>query len=451
MRLMSDAPKVPRACATRRRRIVIEVRAKQRVHGGFVVAAATRHRAAQNNARTSSPGTRTHWLRHDGPSAHGARRPTSQRRGMRAGSMTYRHRCGESARGACRGRRPRAGQQLLIVEAMKMESPIRRTCGRHANPRRRRGVAPGDSDQLEAGVTARLRDRLPRTVRIVEGGPRDGLQINRVRSRPRSKPSGFADDCVGLSRSGDLIRASKWVPQCRRDTVARGSRVRYADANAARRSSRTSGLGPRSPPGSSTIALHGGVRAFSQRTPTPASMKRSRASPKCLPCSPRGRPATAYAYAATSRPFGCPYEGAIAPAAVVSHAPLANSTAPNRTQRHDRGRHTSAVEDVVLAVAEHVPLDWRSTFSTRGTALANVTLASYSAFKHSVVGGRTRQLSVRARRRRQSRDRRSLVPAPGSARERCRSRGARRSDALVRIATRRTVARPRARICGLRK
>ena len=451
MRLMSDAPKVPRACATRRRRIVIEVPAKQRVHGGFVVAAATRHRAAQNNARTSSPGTRTHWLRHDGPSAHGARRPTSQRRGMPAGSMTYRHRCGESARGACRGRRPRAGQQLLIVEAMKMESPIRRTCGRHANPRRRRGVAPGDSDQLEAGVTARLRDRLPRTVRIVEG-----WSARRPPNQPCQIPTTIKAEWIR--------RRLRWTQQIRRPhsciemgaavpTRHRCSRISRAVRRCERRSALVPNLGarPALAAGLEHIALHGGVRAFSQRTPTPASMKRSRASPKCLPCSPRGRPATAYAYAATSRPFGCPYEGAIAPAAVVepraaseldcaeSHSTTRSGSPHQRSgRRRARGRR---------ARAARLALHFQYTRHRARKCYAGLLLG----IKHSVVGGRTRQLSVRARRRRQSRDRRSLVPAPGSARERCRSRGARRSDALIRIATRRTVARPRARVCGLRK
>ena len=120
------------------------------------------------------------------------------------------------------------------------------------------------------------------------------------------------------------------------------------------------------------------------------------------------------AYVSTA--FGCPFEGDVVPARVADVAGALIEMGAFEVAVSDTIgiAHPGQVPGVVDAVAARVPLEQIALHfhDTRGTALANVLTAldlGVSTFDASCGG--TRRMSLRARRDRQSRDRRSRVHA----------------------------------------
>lgn len=231
-------------------------------------------------------------------------------------------------------------------------------------------------------MKARLRDRLPRAVRIVEVGPRDGLQ-NQSRQIPTDVKVEWIRrlDAVGLSEiEATSFVHPKWVPQLADATpllaeLARGAPLKTPLSALV---PNLKGLEPALAGGLERIALFTAAsETFSQKN-TNASIEETLARFvevfAVLAARPTGGRMRVRGYVSTC--FGCPYEGAIAPAAVVRVARRLRELGCAEIALSDTiGVATPAqVEDVVLAVAEHVPLCDLALHlhDTRGTALANV-------------------------------------------------------------------------------
>jgi len=221
--------------------------------------------------------------------------------------------------------------------------------------------------------------RKPAAVRIVEVGPRDGLQ-----NEP--SPIGTADKIAFVNALSDaghrVIEVSafvspKWVPQMADAAevfagIARRSGTRYTALVP-----NLAGLQRAIAARVDEIAVFAAAsESFSRRNINQSiaeSLETYRAV--CAAAKDAGLPVRAY----VSTAFGCPFEGAVAPSAVAGvSAALMEMGAYEVAVSDTIGiAHPGQVAPVVAAVAARVPLDRVALHfhDTRGTALANVLTA----------------------------------------------------------------------------
>jgi len=219
----------------------------------------------------------------------------------------------------------------------------------------------------------------PSAVRIVEVGPRDGLQ-----NEPA--PVGTADKIAFVNALSDaghrVIEVSafvspKWVPQMADAAevfagIARRSGTRYTALVP-----NLAGLQRAIAARVDEIAVFAAAsESFSRRNINQSiaeSLETYRAV--CAAAKDAGLPVRAY----VSTAFGCPFEGAVAPAAVAEvSAALMEMGAYEVAVSDTIGiAHPGQVAPVLAAVAARVPLDRVALHfhDTRGTALANVLTA----------------------------------------------------------------------------
>jgi len=221
--------------------------------------------------------------------------------------------------------------------------------------------------------------RKPAAVRIVEVGPRDGLQ-----NEP--SPIGTADKIAFVNALSDaghrVIEVSafvspKWVPQMADAAevfagIARRSGTRYTALVP-----NLAGLQRAIAARVDGIAVFAAAsESFSRRNINQSiaeSLETYRAV--CAAAKDAGLPVRAY----VSTAFGCPFEGAVAPAAVADvSAALMEMGAYEVAVSDTIGiAHPGQVAPVLAGVAARVPLDRVALHfhDTRGTALANVLTA----------------------------------------------------------------------------
>jgi hydroxymethylglutaryl-CoA lyase len=234
---------------------------------------------------------------------------------------------------------------------------------------------------------------LPARVRIVEVGPRDGLQNE-------AAAIATADKVAFVDRLGDaghsIIEVSafvspKWVPQMAdaADVFAGitrrpGTRYTALVPNAA-------GLARAIDARVDEVAIFAAASESFSRRNINQSIAESLATYRdvCARAAASGLPVRAY----VSTAFGCPFEGAVAPAAVAEvSAALIEMGAYEVAVSDTIGiAHPAQVPGVLDAVSRRVPLERIALHfhDTRGTALANVLAAlqyGIAAFDASAGG-----------------------------------------------------------------
>ncbi|WP_454016459.1 hydroxymethylglutaryl-CoA lyase [Azospirillum sp. Marseille-Q6669] len=235
--------------------------------------------------------------------------------------------------------------------------------------------------------------RLPRSVRIVEVGPRDGLQ-NEKQIVPTAVKIGLVDRLTdaGLTaiEAGSFV-SPKWVPQMA-DTpdvfagIRRKEGVRYAALTP-----NAKGLEGALAARADEVAVFAAAsESFSQKNIN-CSIAESldRFVPVLEQAKARGVPVRGY----VSCVLGCPYEGEIAPAAVAEVAGRLLDMGCYEVSLGDTiGTGTPAkAQAMIAAVAERVPMERLAVHfhDTYGQALANIlaTLEMGVAVVDSSVAG----------------------------------------------------------------
>jgi len=220
---------------------------------------------------------------------------------------------------------------------------------------------------------------MPPRVRVVEVGPRDGLQNERARIATADKIA-FVDRLSDAGHSVIEVSAfvsPKWVPQMADAAevfagIARRPGTRYTALvpNAA-------GLARAIDARADEIAIFAAAsESFSTRNIN-QTIAESLATYRDV-CA-RARDANLPVRAYVSTAFGCPFEGSVAPAAVADvTAALVEMGAYEVAVSDTIGiAHPAQVPIVLDAVRRRVPLDRLALHfhDTRGTALANVLVA----------------------------------------------------------------------------
>jgi hydroxymethylglutaryl-CoA lyase len=219
----------------------------------------------------------------------------------------------------------------------------------------------------------------PSAVRIVEVGPRDGLQ-NEPAPIGTAEKIGFVNLLGEAGLSSIEVSAfvsPKWVPQMADagDVFAGISRrdgVRYSALVP-----NTAGLDRAAAAGVSEIAVFAAAsETFSKRNIN-QSIAESLTTYRAVTAEALQLGMKVRAYVSTA--FGCPFEGAVAPARVadVSAALIEMGAFEVAVSDTIGTAHPGQVPHVVAAVAERVPLTQVALHfhDTRGTALANVLTA----------------------------------------------------------------------------
>ena len=219
----------------------------------------------------------------------------------------------------------------------------------------------------------------PSAVRIVEVGPRDGLQ-NEHAAIGTVEKIGFVNRLTEAGLTSIEVSAfvsPKWVPQMADATevfagITRRDGVRYSALvpNAA-------GLARAQAAGVTEVAIFAAAsETFSKRNIN-QTIAESLTTYRAVAARASQLGMKVRAYVSTA--FGCPFEGAIAPARVAAvSAALIEMGAFEVAVSDTIGiAHPGQVLPVVGAVAERVPLQQIALHfhDTRGTALANVLTA----------------------------------------------------------------------------
>jgi isopropylmalate/homocitrate/citramalate synthase len=226
---------------------------------------------------------------------------------------------------------------------------------------------------------------LPTRVRIVEVGPRDGLQNEPARIATADKIA-FVDR---LSEAGhraievSAFVSPKWVPQMADAAEVFAGITRRPETRYTALVPNAAGLARAIDARVDEIAIFAAAsESFSQRNIN-QTIAESLATYRDV-CA-RAREANLPVRAYVSTAFGCPFEGAVAPAAVAEvSAALVDLGAYEVAVSDTIGiAHPAQVPSVLEAVARCVPLDRIALHfhDTRGTALANVLVA----LQHGVV------------------------------------------------------------------
>jgi hydroxymethylglutaryl-CoA lyase len=233
----------------------------------------------------------------------------------------------------------------------------------------------------------------PNRVKIVEVGPRDGLQ-NEAASIATAAKVAFVDALSAAGHQAIEVSAfvsPKWVPQMADAAevfaaIARRPVTRYS-ALVPNLAGLTRAIEARA----DGIAIFAAAsEAFSRKNINQgidASLDTYRAV--CEAATNAGLPVRAY----VSTAFGCPFEGAIDPAAVARVAEALVEMGAYEVSVSDTIGigHPGQVPSVVAAVAARIPMDKIALHfhDTRGTALANVLTALHlgvSVFDSSAGG-----------------------------------------------------------------
>lgn len=216
----------------------------------------------------------------------------------------------------------------------------------------------------------------PPRVRIVEVGPRDGLQ-NEAASVPTSRKVAFVD---ALTEAGhQMIEVSafvspKWVPQMADASevfagIRRADHVRYTALVP-----NLAGLTRALDAGVSEIAIFAAASETFSRRNINQSIDESLATYANVARAALAVDVPVRGYLSTA--FGCPFEDAIDPDAVATVAArLLDLGAYEIAVSDTIGiAHPGQVPQVLDAVARHVPIDRIALHfhDTRGTALVNV-------------------------------------------------------------------------------
>ena len=233
----------------------------------------------------------------------------------------------------------------------------------------------------------------PRRVRIVEVGPRDGLQ-NEPASIPTADKIAFVDR---LSEAGhQVIEVSafvspKWVPQMADAADVFGGIVRRAGTRYTALVPNATGLARAIDARVDEVAIFAAAsESFSKRNIN-QTIAESLTTYRdvCARALEAGLPVRAY----VSTAFGCPFEGPVAPAAVADvSAALVDMGAYEVAVSDTIGiAHPAQVPVVLDALLRRVSIDRIALHfhDTRGTALANVLVAlqhGVSAFDSSAGG-----------------------------------------------------------------
>ncbi|NUB29325.1 hydroxymethylglutaryl-CoA lyase, partial [Azospirillum brasilense] len=235
--------------------------------------------------------------------------------------------------------------------------------------------------------------RLPKSVRMVEVGPRDGLQ-NEKQIVPTAVKIGLVDRLTdaGLTaiEAGSFV-SPKWVPQMA-DTpdvfagIRRKDGVRYV-ALTPNAKGLESALAARA----DEVAVFAAASESFSRTNINCSIAESldRFVPVLEQAKAQGVPVRGY----VSCVLGCPYEGEIAPAAVAEVAGRLLDMGCYEVSLGDTiGTGTPAkAQAMIAAVAERVPMERLAVHfhDTYGQALANIlaTLEMGVAVVDSSVAG----------------------------------------------------------------
>jgi isopropylmalate/homocitrate/citramalate synthase len=221
-----------------------------------------------------------------------------------------------------------------------------------------------------------LFEALPKRVRVVEVGPRDGLQNEKARIPTKDKIA-FIDL---LSAAGfDTIEATSFVspraiPQLADASEVMAGVTRRAGVSYPVLVPNTKGM---------ERALASGVRAIAVFTAASETFTRHNINATIAESIENFRPVVKLARAAgiwvrgyISTGFGCPYEGAVPPAKVLEVAERLMELGMDDLSIGDTiGIATpNQVVDVVTLLERHLPMTRLSLHfhDTRGTALANV-------------------------------------------------------------------------------
>ncbi|SMH48403.1 hydroxymethylglutaryl-CoA lyase [Azospirillum agricola] len=220
---------------------------------------------------------------------------------------------------------------------------------------------------------------LPKFVRMVEVGPRDGLQNEKTLVPTAVKIAlveKLADAGLGVVEAASFV-SPKWVPQMGDSAevlagIARKPGVRYAALTP-----NAKGLEGALTAKADEVAVFGAASESFSRKNINCSIAESldRFAPVMEQAKAAGVPVRGY----VSCVLGCPYEGEIAPAAVAEVAARLFAMGCYEISLGDTigtGTPTKA-QAMIAAVAEHVPVDKLAVHfhDTYGQALANILAA----------------------------------------------------------------------------
>ena len=219
---------------------------------------------------------------------------------------------------------------------------------------------------------------LPSRVRIVEVGPRDGLQ-NEAAAVPTAEKIAFVNRLTDAGHSTIEVSAfvsPRWVPQMADAAdvfagIARTPGVRYTALVP-----NLAGLSRAREARVDEIAVFAAAsETFSQRNIN-QTIEESLATYKQVCDEARAAGLRVRGYLSTC--FGCPYEGAVPPAKVAGVAAGLRDLGVYEVAISDTIgiAHPGQVAGVLEAVAKHIPLPQLALHfhDTRGTALANVLM-----------------------------------------------------------------------------
>lgn len=217
---------------------------------------------------------------------------------------------------------------------------------------------------------------LPTSVRVVEVGPRDGLQ-NEKQAVPAATKAALVERLAGaglpMVETGSFV-SPKWVPVMADSAevfrlVTRRPGTRYSALTP-----NMQGFEAALASGADEVAVFAAASESFSRRNINCSIAESldRFAPVCVAAKARGVPVRGY----VSCVLGCPYEGVIAPADVAAVAQRLMTLGCYEVSLGDTiGVGTpGAAQAMIRAVAERVPLDRLAAHfhDTYGQALANV-------------------------------------------------------------------------------
>jgi isopropylmalate/homocitrate/citramalate synthase len=220
---------------------------------------------------------------------------------------------------------------------------------------------------------------LPRAVRIVEVGPRDGLQ-NEAARVPAAVKVAFVDALAAAGHTDIEVSAfvsPRWVPQMADAAEVFAGLTRRPGVRYSALVPNLAGLARAREAGVDAVAVFAAAsEAFSRRNIN-QSIDESLATYEsvCDEAAAAGLPVRGY----VSTAFGCPFEGAVPPAKVAEVAARLLDLGVYEVAISDTigVAHPGQVPDVLAAVTARVPLSQVALHfhDTRGTALVNVLTA----------------------------------------------------------------------------
>jgi hydroxymethylglutaryl-CoA lyase len=218
--------------------------------------------------------------------------------------------------------------------------------------------------------------RLPARVRIVEVGPRDGLQ-NEKGVVPTAAKIAFIDALSAAGHTDIEVSAfvsPKWVPQMADAADVFAGIRRQPGVQYSALVPNLAGLARAQAAGVNTIAIFAAASETFSRRNINQSIDESLATYRavCADADARGMRVRGY----LSTCFGCPFEGEVPPAQVAAVAGRLLELGVYEVAISDTIgiAHPGQVPEVLDAVTTHVPLSQVALHlhDTRGTALANV-------------------------------------------------------------------------------